>query len=71
VTTTWVWVIVFGALALLALIAVAACAWPVWKAFVALTKQFGRSAEAVGEAMEPLAQALEQPGLSEGSSRRR
>lgn len=65
------WVIVFCALALSALIAVLACLWRVWKAGVALTKQVGRTAEAFGTAMEPLAEALEAPGLGEASSRRR
>lgn len=65
------WVIVFCALALAALIAVLACLWRVWKAGVALTRQVGAAAEAFGAAMEPLAEALEQPALGEGSSRRR
>ena len=49
--TVWTWVIVFCALALLALIAIAVCAWPVWKAAKALLKQFGTASEAFGEAM--------------------
>ena len=65
------WVIVFCALGLLALIAVLACLWRVWKAGLALTRQVGATAEAFGGAMEPLAEALEAPGLGEASSRRR
>ena len=69
--TTWTWVIVFCALAMAALVAIAACAWPVWRAGMALFKQFGRSSEAFGEAMAPLSEALEKLGADEGSSRRR
>lgn len=69
--TVWTWVIVFCALALLALIAIAACAWPVWKAGKALLKQIGTSSEAFGESMAKLTEALEQPTVSEPSSRRR
>ena len=65
------WVIVFAALAVLALIAIAACAWPVWKAGKALLKQIGTASEAFGEAMGQLTEALEQPAISEPSSRRR
>jgi hypothetical protein len=65
------WVIVFCALAVAALVAVAACAWPVWREGMALVKQFGRASSAFGEAMEPLGDALEKLGAEQGSSPRR
>ena len=65
------WVIVFCALAVAALVAIAACAWPVWRAGMALVKQLGRASEAFGEAMEPLGEALEGLGGDQGSSPRR
>lgn len=65
------WVIVFSALALLALFAVAACAWPVWKAGKALLKQLGDASEAFGEAMEPLSEALDQAAGAQVAPRRR
>ena len=65
------WVIVFAALAVLALIAITACAWPVWKAGKALLKQLGAASETFGEAMGRLTEALEQPAIREPSSRRR
>jgi hypothetical protein len=55
----------------LALIAIAACAWPVWKAGKALLKQLGAASETFGESMAKLTEALEQPAIREPSSRRR
>ena len=65
------WVIVFAALAVLALVAIALCALPVWRAGVALTKQLGRASEAFDQAMEPLGKALDELGTDQASSRRR
>jgi hypothetical protein len=65
------WVIVFCALGAAALVAIAVCAWPVWRAGLALVKQLGRASEAFGEAMEPLGEALDKLGADQGSSRRR
>ena len=65
------WVIVFCALGAAALAAIAVCAWPVYRAGMALFKQLGRSSEAFGEAMGPLGEALEKLGGDEGSPRRR
>jgi len=65
------WVIVFCALAAAALVALAVCAWPVWREGLALTKQLGRASEAFGEAMEPLGDALEKLGADQPSSHRR
>jgi hypothetical protein len=65
------WVIVFCALGAAALVAVAVCAWPVWREGMALFKQFGRSSEQFGEAMAPLSEALERLGEGQGSSPRR
>jgi hypothetical protein len=65
------WVVVYCALAVAALVAIAVCAWPVWRAGMALFKQFGRSSEAFGEAMGPLGEALDKLGANEGSSPRR
>jgi hypothetical protein len=61
--TTAAWVILFAALAVLALIAVGACALPVWREGVGLVKQLGKASETFGESMEPLTEALE--GLGE------
>jgi Flp pilus assembly protein TadB len=69
--TTWTWVIVFCALAVAALVAIAACAWPVWRAGMALVKQLGKASETFGEAMEPLSEALDKLGADQGSSPRR
>jgi Flp pilus assembly protein TadB len=69
--TTWTWVIVFCALAVAALVAIAACAWPVWRAGVALTRQLGKASDTFGEAMEPLGAALDKLGADQGSSPRR
>jgi hypothetical protein len=65
------WVIVFCALGAAALVAIAVCAWPVWRAGTALVKQLGRASDAFGEAMEPLGDALDKLGADQGSSRRR
>jgi hypothetical protein len=65
------WVILFAALAVLALIAIAVCAWPVWKASTALLRQFGDASEAFGTSMEKLSEALDQPSMREPASRRR
>ena len=65
------WVIVFCALAAAALVALAVCAWPVWREGLALTRQLGRASEAFGEAMEPLSEALDGLGADQGSPRRR
>jgi hypothetical protein len=65
------WVIVFAALVLLALIAIAACAWPVWQEGKALLKQSGVASEAFGEAMKPLSEALDQAAGAQSGSRRR
>ena len=68
------WVIVFCALAVAALIAIAVCAWPVWRAGLALTKQLGQASKDFGEAMEPLSEGLDKLGADQApqaSSRRR
>jgi hypothetical protein len=65
------WVVVYCALAVAALVAIAVCAWPVWRAGMALFKQLGRSSETFGEAMGPLGAALDKLGANEGSSPRR
>jgi hypothetical protein len=65
------WVVVFAALGVAALVAVAVCALPVWREGVALLKQVGRASESLGESLEPLGQALEQLGEAQGSPGRR
>lgn len=65
------WVIVFAVLGLLALVAIGVCAWPVWRAGVALTKQVGKASKSIGEDLEPLTEALARLGGEQGSSARR
>lgn len=65
------WVIVFVALGVLALVAIGACAWPVWRAGVELTRQVGRASKSLGEGLEPLTEALGQLDGQQGSSARR
>jgi len=65
------WVIVFAALGVAALVAVAVCALPVWREGMALVRQLGRASEAFDASFEPLGDALEQLGQAQGSSVRR
>jgi predicted PurR-regulated permease PerM len=65
------WVIVFAALGVAALVAVAVCAWPVWREGVALTRQLGKASQSLGDGLEPLTAALDQLGEAQGSSVRR
>lgn len=65
------WVIVFVALGVAALVAIGVCAWPVWRAGVALTKQVGKASASLGEGLEPLTAALDRIGEAQGSSVRR
>jgi hypothetical protein len=65
------WVIVFVALGAAALVAIGVCAWPVWRAAVALTRQVGAASKSLGEGLEPLTAALDEVGGAQGSSARR
>jgi hypothetical protein len=64
------WVIVFVVLGVLALVAIGACALPVWREGKALIKQLGTAAKTLGEASEPLTGALDQMGAAQGSAGR-
>ena len=65
------WVIVFVVLGVLALAAIGACAWPVWREGLALTRQLGKASKTFGEGLEPLTAALDDLGEAQGSSVRR
>ena len=65
------WVIVFVALGVAALVAIAVCALPVWREGMALVRQVGRASESLDASFEPLGQALEQLGEAQGSPGRR
>jgi hypothetical protein len=65
------WVIVFVALGVAALVAVALCALPVWREAMALVKQLGKASESFEKSFEPLGAALESLGESQASSPRR
>lgn len=65
------WVIVFVALGVAALLAIAVCALPVWREGKALLKQVGSASEGFNSAFGPLGEALEQLGESQASSPRR
>jgi hypothetical protein len=65
------WVIVFAALSVAALAAIGVCAWPVWRAGVALTRELGKASKSLGDGLEPLTAALDQLGEAQGSSVRR
>ena len=65
------WVIVFVVLGVLALVAIGVCAWPVWRAALALTRQVGAASKTLGDGLEPLTAALEKIGEGQGSSARR
>lgn len=65
------WVIVFVVLGVLALVAIAVCALPVWREGRALTKQIGAASKSLDEAFGPLGEALEQLGEGQGSPGRR
>jgi hypothetical protein len=63
------WVVVFSVLAFAALVAIGLSAFRVWREGLALSRELGRSAKALGEQAAPLTEALE--GLSSQSSPRR
>lgn len=65
------WVIVFAALGVAALIAVAICALPVWREVKALLAQVGSASERLNTSFEPLGEALERLGEAQASPRRR
>lgn len=63
------WVIVFVALGVAALVAIAVCALPVWREVRALLKQVGSATESFNASFEPLGEALEELGGAQASAR--
>ena len=56
------WVVVFSVLAFLALVAIGAFAFRVWREGLALSRQLGASAKSLGEHAAPLTEALDRLG---------
>lgn len=62
------WVIVFVALGVAALVAIAVCALPVWREVKALLKQLGGASESLNASFEPLGEALGKLGEAQASA---
>lgn len=63
------WILVFSALVVAALVVIGAFAFRVWREGLSLARQLGRTGQVLGEQAAPLTEALE--GLGGQSSPRR